>query len=147
MSIENQFQFLPEEIVKFRELSIAAVILFGSRALGLARENSDYDFGILLSGPGMALRERNRQKFFDSIYDILAKHIGGDLRGIDLVFLHEAPLELRQHVARFGRALYENAAGIFADFASLTNILYADFAPVRKYQEQMLLNRIGHGSN
>lgn len=45
----KDFTFSDAEQQTLKDLGISAAVLFGSRAMGTAREGSDYDIGVLLS--------------------------------------------------------------------------------------------------
>ena len=109
-----------------------AVILFGSQALGKARTTSDFDVGII---------GQNRLEIYDLVYNLLAAKIDR-LVNIDIVFLDEASLELRSHVAAYGKILYQKEPRVFADFRQKVMIEAADFAPLRAIFSAATLLRI-----
>lgn len=119
-------------------LDIEAVILFGSRAQGLAGTASDFDFGVLLAHS--VSRER-RTQIYDTLYDLLSSKIK-ELTNIDIVFLYDAPMELQSHVARYGIPLYERNIHSFARFRERVMNEYADFAPLREVFHKAILSRI-----
>lgn len=98
--------------------------LFGSRARGQARPDSDVDVAVLLdAGPvrldPAALLHRHL-------------HLAARLRDagageVDLVLLDDAPLPLRGRVAREGRPLYVRDEGVRADWESRTSREFFDF--------------------
>ncbi|MDO8592315.1 MAG: nucleotidyltransferase domain-containing protein [bacterium] len=136
-----EFHFSDIEISIFKELGVGAIILFGSRALGLARETSDYDFGVLLNGAGLEKLKTERGKLFDTLHDIFSSHIKR-LINIDVVFLQTASGELQVHAMKKGQVLYEEKSGVFADFIERVMLEYADFAPLRYIFHQGILSRI-----
>ncbi len=142
----GQFYFSSQEEAQLRDLGIEVIVLFGSRALGLARPGSDFDFGILFNNNGRALRKEHRGDYFTAAYDVLA-HKVGDLKGLDLVFLEEAPLELQYHVVKYGVPVYERDQKVFADFKARCILEHADFEPHRKLYTNKLMERISHAAH
>lgn len=124
-----------------RSLGVDAVILFGSYATGTATDSSDYDVGILINSAGRRKRKENYHKYYTAIYDLLAERFG-DLQGLDVVFLDQAPLELRRHVLFHGKILMENKQGQVMHFNDQTMLLYADFEPYREMMHQAVLAHI-----
>lgn len=78
---------------------IAAVYLFGSRASGAARTDSDVDIGVLFTMPPARTLEG---RF--SLEGDLEQQLG---RPVDLVVLNDAPVDLRIRVLREGRLLVD----------------------------------------
>src|SRR3972149_11176619 len=109
------------DIKSLKGVGVRAVILFGSRALGIAREGGDWDVAVIGSKSKVA---------YDAVYDIMAAKIN-QLVDIDIVFLREAPLELQKHVAKYGVVLFQESPNVFADFKQRLMLDYADFAPHR----------------
>jgi len=128
---EGMFSFSEKEKEIFKKLSVGALILFGSHTQGRAGELSDYDFGIIVEDRSILRSPERRKDIYDTLYDILSAHINR-LVDIDIVFLENAPYELRAHVMKHGKLLFEARPGVFADFKEITMIQYADFAPLRK---------------
>ena len=133
LPIEDQFNLM--------DLGVDAVILFGSHATGADDKNSDLDFGILLNEQGLRQRHENYHAYYTAVYDVLASRFG-DLKGLDVVFLDRAPLELRRHVALYGQVLMEKYPGQVADFNTQSVLLYADFEPYRVMMNQAVLAHI-----
>jgi predicted nucleotidyltransferase len=88
-----------------REFDLELVVLYGSRARGYARPDSDSDVGVMRRA-GLVPAER--------ILDLAVK-IGEatGLPGIDLVDLRRAPPLLKHSAGTHGRALYEDEPGRF----------------------------------
>lgn len=122
---------IPDKLL-LKSLSVKALILFGSRTQGIANEISDYDFYVI--GPKSA-------EIYDALYDILSKKID-KLVDIDIVFDSEAPMELKNHVVKYGEVLYQESDSVFADFKQEAMICYADFAPYRKMFSDATFARI-----
>ena len=138
---EVMFSFSETEKQIFRKLSVGALILFGSHAQGRAGTLSDYDIGVIVEDKSILRSPERRKEIYDALYDILSAHIN-QLVDIDIVFLEDAPYELRAHVMKYGKVLFESRPGVFADFKESTMIHYADFAPLRKLFQEGVLSRI-----
>src|SRR3989344_4013 len=111
-----------EESKKLEKIGIAALILFGSQAQGIAGKSSDYDFLVL----GF-----NSREIYDELYDFLSGKIN-KLTDIDIVFEADAPMELKSHAVRYGQVLFEGRKNAFANFKEKVILEYADFAYFRK---------------
>ena len=79
-----------------QKIGVKALVLFGSRAQGLARSDSDFDFGVIAM---------DSKEIYDQLYNFLSAKIN-KLVNIDIVFLNKAPLELAAHTAKYGQLLY-----------------------------------------
>ncbi len=136
----TDFTFFETEQQTLKNLGISAMVLFGSRAIGTAREGSDYDIGVLLSG-GNQRQKRKRTEIYDALYEILSSKIQS-LVNIDIVFLDNAPGELRAHVMKHGKPIFEASPEVFVNFRERVMTEYADFAPLREIFHQGILARI-----
>ena len=99
--------------------------LFGSRATGRARPDSDIDIAVLID-EGMCADARH----VNHVLRRVAGHVGGgdvpsDL--LDVVLLNEAPVLLRHHVLRDGVLLYKRDEVERVRFAAWTMRDYQDF--------------------
>ena len=79
-----------------RAMGIAVVYLFGSRAFGTERADSDYDIGVVFEEPGMVT---NRQlevlnKLYSIFSDYLPDQLGGAHPDISLLQFANAALEM-----------------------------------------------------
>lgn len=137
----KKFTFTESDGQVLKDLDVAVLVLFGSQAQGVAGPMSDYDIGVILSDPAKEFPGIERSKIYDALYDLLSAKIQ-ELVDIDIVFLRQAPMELRSHVVRYGALLYETDGNIFADFKERTMLDYADFAPHRRIFQQATLDRI-----
>lgn len=126
---------------KLHNLGVAALVLFGSETTGTAHAGSDLDFGVLLTEAGRQKRLYTRGDAFNDIYNFLQDRFVTS-KEIDLVFLAEAPLELRYHVAQYGRLLFGVTPHVFPNFNAQTILLYADFEPYRKIFNYAILEKI-----
>ena len=88
------------------------LILFGSRARGEHKPDSDWDFAVLYE-------ERSAQKDISSllkIYTLLEQALEIPEDKIDVIDLKECSPILAHYVARDGQLLYERETGIFEGF-------------------------------
>lgn len=88
-----------------REFDLELVVLYGSRARGYARPDSDSDVGVVRRA-GLVPAEQ--------ILDLAAKLADATgLPNIDVVDLRRAPPLLKHSAGTHGRALYEDEPGRF----------------------------------
>jgi predicted nucleotidyltransferase len=120
---------------------VTTLVIFGSHALGLSHEGSDYDIGVLVEDSNTLEVASQRKELYDKLYDILDDSIGR-LVDIDIVFLDRAPGELQAHVMRHGKVLYEKNTSAFANFRERTMLQYADFEPYREMFQNAILEKI-----
>lgn len=137
----EDFKFSEVEKQAFLNLGISAVVLFGSRAMGTNKEKSDYDIGVLLCDEKTLYSSEKRKDVYSALYDILSSKIAS-LVNIDIVFLEQAPGELRAHVMKHGKAVFEAEHRVFADFRERVMMESSDFAPLREIFHQSILSRI-----
>lgn len=140
MAIVNKNLTLNENERKvLKKLGVAVVYLFGSRAQGISRKGSDYDFGILLSDPQVI--KKGTQKIYQALYDIFSDVVS-ELANIDIIFLDRASLQLCYHVVQYGRVIFETDQLIRARFRERVIREHADFETHRKLFESTILKRI-----
>ncbi|MBE9071072.1 nucleotidyltransferase domain-containing protein [Microcystis sp. LEGE 08355] len=92
--------------------NLKLLILFGSRARGEHRPDSDWDFAVLYE-------ERSDQKDISSllkIYTLLEQALEIPEDKIDVIDLKECSPILAHYVARDGQLLYERETGLFEVF-------------------------------
>jgi predicted nucleotidyltransferase len=106
------------------ELELA--VLFGSTVKGRPGRRSDVDLAVRCVGAAD----------LDSLYLVLAPRLGTDR--LDLVDVRRASPLLMMEVARSGRLLYENRAGVFRQFQSLASRRYCDTAKLRRAQRRAI---------
>lgn len=135
---KNQI-FDPEHLQTLEKSDVQTIYLFGSRAQGLEHAKSDYDYAVLTDKPHVA-----GDGLYHLLYDILAKISPRELNHdvLDIVFLNQANLELKFHVIRYGRVLYEKSTAKRQDFESLTTLLYADYRPILDEMDRAILESI-----
>src|SRR3989338_9508198 len=122
---------------KLTALGVQSLYLFGSRAQGVAGPLSDYDFGVLMQDEG----HKCGGKVYDAIYDILSPLCPRTLKNdiIDIVFIRDAPLELRMHIVRYGKVLFDAATRERVRFEDITTMLYCDYRPLLDMFDKAIL--------
>lgn len=120
-----------------RDLGAEALYLFGSRVQGAEGPLSDYDFAVLMAKDG----EKRGGKIYDAIYDVLSPLCPRTLENdiIDIVFLRDAPLELKMHVVRYGKLLLDENPRTRVKFEEETTLLYCDFRPILDMFDKAIL--------
>lgn len=115
--------------------NLGLLILFGSRAKGTAREDSDWDLAILsqmeLDAPPEAWGEL-------SLYEKLGRILQIPSDRIDLVNLRHCSPLLGYVVAKEGKILYEAEPNLFRSFQCKAWHTYLDTAKLRSYQEEYI---------
>ena len=124
--------FSPADQKLLQNSGVDGLILFGSQAQGIANSASDFD--ILVIG-------RKKANTYDVIYDLLSGKIN-QLVDVDIVFATDAPVELKNHVVKYGQVLYQTTPSTFPDFKAQTMLESADFAPYRQMFNQATISRI-----
>lgn len=122
-----------------KSLGIMTLYLFGSRALGTNRPQSDYDFALLLKKPEVL--KKGSQALYQKVFDILSESIPL-MPHIDIVFLNTVPHQLRYHVIRQGKVLMDEDPLTRLRFEERTLEEHADFEPYRRLFEQTTLAQI-----
>src|SRR3989338_6359291 len=110
--------FSPAQKKTLRKLKVQAVYLFGSRALGKETALADYDYAILIAKKGHSKGD----SLYFQLYELLSKISPRTLKNdiIDIVFLRDAGLELRQHVIRYGKVIFDGVPKARARFETET---------------------------
>jgi predicted nucleotidyltransferase len=110
-----------------------AVYLFGSRATGYARQDSDYDFALV--APGLIGRER-----LESLRERLEDALEGD---VDCVDLRSIPLTLAAQVLESGLILIP---GDTIECARLETRLMSMYAALNEERRGILEDAVKRGS-
>lgn len=127
---------------KLRALDIAAIYLFGSRAEGIARLGSDYDFAIIMRDARKAAPHVDTV-LYNQLLDIMSAAImQRDFQRIDLVFLQRAPLYYTINVLKYGILLYDGDYHARLNFEERARLMYLDFEPYRKELEKATLTMV-----
>ncbi|MBI4042789.1 MAG: nucleotidyltransferase domain-containing protein [Deltaproteobacteria bacterium] len=119
---------------------VMAVYLFGSRATGREHPLADYDYGILTCSTG----HRKGDEFYFELYDLLSdispRSFQNDV--IDIAFVRDVGLELRAHIVRYGKLLYDRNPEARLEFESQTTLLYCDYRPILLEMDQAILEAL-----
>ncbi len=136
----DEIRISPEASNRLRELGVIALYLFGSHAQGVAGPRSDFDFAVLMDRPG----HQRGDASYDALYDLLSPLCPRTLQNdvIDIVFLHDAGLELKMHVIRYGKVLFEADARARLRFEQQAALEYADFKPILDTFDRAILQRV-----
>ncbi|MGI8904497.1 MAG: nucleotidyltransferase domain-containing protein [Solirubrobacterales bacterium] len=111
--------------------------LFGSRASGQARADSDADIAVM---PTRELGLRAQARLAQGLARALA------VPDLDLVLLDRATLELRGHIVQTGRLLFSADEPARVAFEVRTRSEYLDFLPTLKALERAYLAQVArHG--
>ena len=113
-----------------RHSNLRLLLLFGSRARGDAREQSDWDLGYLADEGFDA----------DALLLDLVNALATDRT--DLVDLARAGAQIRFRAARDGRVLYEAAPGLFSKFWIEAVDFWCDAAPLLQAGYAQVLARL-----
>lgn len=122
---------------------VRAALVFGSRATGRARPDSDIDIAVLLA---KAPRSEERKNVSWSLLTALGSELRSDR--VDLVLLNEAPPKLAFHVLKHGLVAFARDPVELHRFRVRTYSLHADYEPVERFfreatkrRAQMAMNR------
>lgn len=111
---------------------VAVAYLFGSRADGSSRPDSDHDVAVLFDGPPALAATA-----------LLADDLAGELgTAVDVVDLHGASLELRGRVAERGRLLYSADERARVAFEVDARMRWIEFRPVLEATTRAYLARV-----
>ncbi|HVV53024.1 MAG TPA: nucleotidyltransferase domain-containing protein [Polyangia bacterium] len=117
-----------------RRAGVDLFVLFGSRARGEARSDSDWDFAYAFSGD---------RSCFDpeALQADLVRALGSDR--IDLVDLKHGSALLRFRIAAEGSPIYQAEPGAFEDFQIEAARFWCDVNPVLEASYRDVLARLG----
>jgi predicted nucleotidyltransferase len=115
---------------------VRAALVFGSRATGRARPDSDIDIAVLLeTAPGPDERK--------GVLWSLLTALGSELRSdrVDLVLLNEAPPKLAFEVLKQGRVVFERDPVELHRLRVRTYSRHADYEPVERFFREVTKRR------
>jgi predicted nucleotidyltransferase len=123
---------------KLALLGVGVLYLFGSRAMGVAGENSDYDVGIVLTD---SRTEDSNAKTFNAIYDVLSDIFPDTLGGpkLDISFLQSASAALQMSAIHYGKVLFEKDPVLRANYEESVLKQYDDYRFLQKEYEEATL--------
>lgn len=124
---------------KLRELGVALVYLFGSRATDHYHALSDVDIGVVVRNTEERLR--NQMDFYLKVYEILSEDIPDHKEGpkLDISLLQKANPALVAKAISEGRILMETDANFRADFEEYAIKKYNDYLPFKREYEDATL--------
>jgi uncharacterized protein len=127
----------------FIKHNIKLAVLFGSRAKGESRPDSDWDLAILFKDDFYGHNRHNmaviKKNFLKELCSLL------ETSKVDLVILNKVSPFLKYRVAKSGVPLFEENEGDFAAFASLAVRGYSDSIVFMKAGKRYLEKRDGNG--
>ncbi len=106
---------------------VVAALLFGSRARGSARDDSDVDVAILLRA---APRDEGRYRVVRELLDAFYGHVSSEQ--LDLVLLNDAPPALAFQVLKHGTMVVCRDDVAMHRFRVRTYRVHADYEPVER---------------
>jgi predicted nucleotidyltransferase len=118
---------------------ISALVVFGSRARGAPRPDSDLDVGVLPSTADPRERRRLQAGLASALADLAP-----DGR-VDVIFMDEAPDLLRQRILETGRMLVCRDPVAWQDFRVRTMREYGDREWVRRLMRSAQRRRLEQG--
>jgi predicted nucleotidyltransferase len=114
---------------------VMVAYLFGSRATGRARAESDVDVAVLLNEEDGFARFERRLQMMVEVSDVCG-------READVIVLNDAPPLLQHQVLKHGRLLYERDRRARIEFEIRAGKIYADLEPMRRFFRQALFREI-----
>jgi predicted nucleotidyltransferase len=128
---------LARMVAVLRRYQPVVIYLFGSRAAGTARPESDVDLAFLLSVGTPPLTGPERIELVEELEEVSG-------RQVDLVLLNRSPLPLQFDVVRTGKVLWESDVEARTDWEDLIVRDYLDLEPwYRRSYEEILENAQG----
>lgn len=129
----NDAQIIKNPLVykRLQELGVKLLLAFGSRVEGTAREQSDYDIGVVFDR-SIPIQPRRYGVLYGIVQDMFPDE------KIDLVGLNQAPYPLQFRAAMKGDILYQETPASCADFRERAMLCYFDFQPILKIHEDAL---------
>lgn len=129
---------------QLKDLGVASVYLFGSRAQGTSNPLSDYDFAILMNKPGDEPSASLLSPLYHALYRLFSplcpRQYPNDI--IDIVFLRRLPLELQMHIMKNGKIIFDDNPSLRANEEARIMLKRADFEPLRQMMREALLARL-----
>jgi predicted nucleotidyltransferase len=121
------------------DLPVAVLVIFGSRARGRARPDSDLDVAVLPE----ALDDLDRRRLQVALISALGDLVPGER--VDVVFLDEAPELLRQRVMEHGQVVVCRDPARWRELRVRTMREHADREPIRRLLREAQHKRLTEG--
>jgi predicted nucleotidyltransferase len=119
--------------------SIAVLVLFGSRAKGTPRPDSDLDVAILPDSPDARIRRHLQADLAVALADLAPEG------RVDVILLDEAPAVLRQRIMEAGRVLINRAPEAWKELRVRTMREYGDSEWARSLYRDAQRRRLERG--
>lgn len=129
-----------QHIKLLKNTDIQAIYLFGSRALDRATPLSDYDYAVLTPDSSHQKGDKLYQILYEVFSEISPRTLDNDI--IDIVYLKNIGLEMRYHIVRYGKILYDQNPLARMDYEVKTAMLYCDYRPILDEFDKQILERI-----
>lgn len=124
-----------------QKYNVNAIYLFGSRAEGTNYATSDYDFAFLFKNFNRKTHNHrlavNIQMKIEEIFAPVP---------VDVIFLQNAPVELRFQIIKHGKIIYCEDDNFRTDFEDITIRDYLDFKPFLDQYRRELEESIREGN-
>lgn len=134
MDIRNNKVILSKLTKISKKYNLSILILFGSRANGSYKKNSDYDFAFMAKKPLLVEEEIN---LFNDIMELLGNE------NIDLINIStNTSAKLRYEIFFKGIPLYESSSLLFKELKGRAYIDYIDFKRYNKNGLERIKKRI-----
>jgi uncharacterized protein len=115
---------------------IQAAFLFGSRATGRARAESDIDVAVLLDTACAPIDGRTRLR---RVLETFAAHVAADR--LDVVILNDAPPALAFQVLKHGKLVFERDRTALHRFRVSTYGRHSDFVSTERFFREVTRRR------
>jgi predicted nucleotidyltransferase len=109
---------------------VHSIILYGSRAVGTQREESDFDVCIILN-PGVNIGIKERIALENSIP-----------QNIDLSLIGELPVNIRKRIFLEGKVLYTKDLYYILTLAKETEMEYVRYEHLKRDYHKAVMNRV-----
>lgn len=109
---------------------VHSIILYGSRAVGTQREESDFDVCIILN-PGVNIGIKERIALENSIP-----------QNIDLSLIGELPVNIRKRIFLEGKVLYTKDFYYILTLAKETEMEYVRYEHLKRDYHKAVMNRV-----
>ena len=119
---------------------ISTLVLFGSRATGGSRPDSDLDIALLPARDVPPPRRKLQARLASRLADLAP---GGR---VDVVFLDEAPELLRQHILEHGRVIIQRDLSRWNELRIATMREHGDREPYRRLLREAQKRRLTEGA-
>lgn len=129
----------PKHRQVLKHTDVVAIYLFGSRVLGVETELSDYDYGVLTRD-----KHAKGDKLYDQLHDMLSEISPRTLKNdvLDIVYLKNTNLEMKFHVVRYGKLIFDSDPITRLTFEEQTMLLTCDFRPILDAADTAILESL-----